>query len=95
MGNRTLDEDGRETTQAFVIPRREGGVTVSLPVGQVHRLISGGLRPSQLAGPTRSADTAAILAQAGERLSELETWQSWEGGRSFACRRSRQPAATG
>jgi hypothetical protein len=77
--HRTLDEAGRETTQAFAIPRREGAVTVPLLVGQVHRLINDGLRANQAAEPTRTADAADLQARAEERLDQLEEWQSWEG----------------
>lgn len=42
------------------------------------------------AAPTWATGPSTRMAE--RPLSELETWQSWEGGRSFACRRSRQPA---
>jgi Putative DNA-binding domain len=76
--NRTLDEDGRETTQAFAIPQREGGVTVPLLVGQVHRLISEGLQSSQVPEPKQATGTVDLQARADERLDQLEAWQGWE-----------------
>src|SRR6266536_441104 len=76
--HRTLDEDGRETTQAFAIPQREGAVTLPLLVGQMHRLINDGLRANQAAEPARKADMVDLQARADERLGQLEEWQSWE-----------------
>ena len=76
--NRTLDEDGRETTQAFAIPQREGGVTLPLLVGQVHRLISEGLQSGQVAEPRQAIGAVDQQARAEERLDRLETWQGWE-----------------
>jgi Putative DNA-binding domain len=76
--NRTLDEDGKETTRAFAIPQREGGVTVPLLVGQVHRLISEGLQTGEVAEPRQATHGVDLQARAEERLDQLEAWQGWE-----------------
>jgi schlafen family protein len=87
MVNRTLDEDGRATTQAFAIPRREDGVTVSQLVSQIHRLINRGLHGEQ-------AEQLMHLPYAGDARSRLmdssislRIGRAGETGLSTFCRR--------
>jgi hypothetical protein len=90
--NRTFDEDGKETSQAVAIPRRDGAVTLSLRVGQVHRLINDGLAPTMVPSPPARQMQPTRMPERTSASANSRNGRAGRARRSTSYRRSRQPA---